>query len=279
MMEAVCIIPVHRPDPEPLERTVDEAVKHCSSVVVVANCDQPVAQLQVAVDRDCVDFVDVGRCVGKAEAIRVGLRHAIEQRLAGAFVQLDATMKIPPSVVPALLTSLSEMEASMVVANRYAQRDLELEPHRFAVTSIFREIARSAGSDTPDPFCGSRAYTRALGLLALEHGISEGYGIEFEQLLIAAHVGGTVMNVSVPPVEQDSSTDGRKVIDTLDVIIARLPSSQGANFARSLKTAILRGTTYQNSDFEVDGTAIDFMARPAAFGPTTGIVFEITASQ
>ena len=134
---------------------------------------------------------------GKGEALRTLYKEIMELD-ADIIVTLDGDGQHNPDEIPMLMKPIETGESDMVIGSRYvdgAKNDGPLY-RRFGLRVVNFLYKRVAGVRTKDTQCGFRAYSRK----AFEYMMqcdAKGYGIEGEQLVLAARNGLRVMEVPV----------------------------------------------------------------------------------
>lgn len=158
--------------------------------------------------------------VGKARAVQLGLQYILKNSDAEVFLQVSARSKQPMGQVISLVEHLLASQAHMVVGNRYKLQDMEGQIHRMTVASFFSIIVRYiTGYELIDTVCGTRVYFRSLAE-EFACGRSFGYGLEMEELLIAAIKGYRVADYPLESNRQADSTNAEKLEDNMFALIS-----------------------------------------------------------
>ncbi|MET9657365.1 glycosyltransferase [Streptomyces sp. NPDC006510] len=255
-MEPICIIPAYRVADTEIKSTFAQLEDIFSGFVVVLNdetLDLDRAEAVKELTGSAVWVASIKGPVGKGEAVRAGLRIALGESDSRIFVQMDGHLKQPPAQVARLVERVSSNpQVGMVVANRYGNRFDSLDSHRGAVTDgLSSLITRVTGYQIADTASGMRAYTRELASIFTEKSYCFGYGLELEQLFIAAQYGFSVVQESVDSNMQARSTAAEKIEDNLAALIGYaakdLEPSERATLHR-----VMAGIKMRDS-FEVDG--------------------------
>lgn len=255
-MESICIIPAYRVDDAELRSTISQLEVLFSGFIVVLN-DEMIDPDRMEVVKKFTEsevwVVGIKGPIGKGEAVRAGLRIALSESDSKFFVQMDGHLKQPPAQVARLLSRVSKNpQIGMAVANRYGNQNPPLGAHRKAVTDgLSSLIARVTGYQIADTASGMRAYTRDLASIFAEKSHCFGYGLELEQLFIAAQYGFKVTQESVDSNMQARSTAAEKIEDNLAALIAYTAKELDPD-ERATLHRVMAGIKMRDS-FEVDG--------------------------
>jgi len=199
--------------------------------------------------------------VGKAEAVRQGLQMLLDMSAADVIVQVDGHLKQPPEEVPELVCHLVETGLQMVVTNRYGFQNLRGQTHRSTISGLLSDIVEQlTGYKLHDVVCGTRAYVRSLAQQFL-HVRSFGYGLEVEEVLIAASEGLSVGECPTRSNLQASATNAEKIEDNLFALINYANETRMPDNTRAMLCFMLTRVK-QRTSFDVD---------TAVFG-TSGVV-------
>jgi hypothetical protein len=119
----------------------------------------------------------------------------------------------------ALLERSAGAKTGLIVADRYSLQPLADQAHRRAVGAVFGGLVKvTTGYDVRDPFCGTRVYGWELAS-RFAAGASFGYGLELEQIMIAAANGSPVHSVPVASRRQAEHTAVLKMEENLNVLL------------------------------------------------------------
>lgn len=206
-------------------------------------------------ERDTINFLNTAKTeinrtvtsiflpsvVGKAQAMREGLKEIVFDKEITHVIQTDGRGKIPLESLEELCSTGKKHPEKLILANRYSSARLAGQPHRSAIIFLFSEIYRGfLGYELTDGVCGTRLYPTSLAK-SFTSGFSQGYGWEAEQLLIASRSGARAEVVSVEANTQHNATNCSKLIDTINIfriyaIMRNLPNWQiyFSSFATSL---------------------------------------------
>jgi hypothetical protein len=174
--------------------------------------------------------------LGKVEAVRRGIAIALDDTATEVVVQLDGDLKQPPQQAVLLAHTLVTSSVDLIVANRYADQDLAAQQHRHALSQVMSDLLSSLTEiRVSDTVCGMRGYTRHLARVFVRELRAFGYGLEIEQLLIAAETGAAVNEIGVLSNHQANATAAEKLEDNFCAIQSRA-STLGAS---PLQSALL----------------------------------------
>lgn len=145
--------------------------------------------------------LQIERNAGKAEAVRAGLRRAIELD-ASVVGYLDADMATPPSELPRLLAALDDAH-DVVLGSRVRMlgHDIERKTTRHYLGRVYATFASTAlGLDVYDTQCGAKVFRvgPALGS-ALGQPFDDRWAFDVE--LLARLV--SPIDPAVPPIPRD----------------------------------------------------------------------------
>lgn len=191
--------------------------------------------------------LEAKRVLGKTEAVKRGLRAAVDDHAVHCIVQIDGDLKQPPHQATLLVDSVLDGKADMVTANRYAFQDLSSQTHRralsFAVSSLIETLTGIVVTDTA---CGLRAYRRALGEKFIQELRGFGYGLEFEQLMLAASAGAAVTEIGVMSNHQADATNAEKHEDGFGAICMRARELGASDDQVELLCSYVRALKYRD---------------------------------
>jgi len=134
---------------------------------------------------------------GKGEALRTLYKEAMELN-PDILVTLDGDGQHDPDEIPMLLKPIETGKSDVVVGSRYIDGSKMDAPlyRRFGLRIINFLYKKIAGVHTIDTQSGFRAYSqKAFGFLVQFD--AKGYGVEGEQLVLAARNGFKVMEVPI----------------------------------------------------------------------------------
>lgn len=257
-MKTACVIPAYAVTDQELATLLTAVDGLFDSIVIVFNDEtvRPEREAHLCANgRSKVSALHLVGPLGKAEAVRHGLRYVLDHTDAQTIAQMDAHHKQPPSQALRLLKRLrADAAVDMVVANRYGALATQLETHRATVSGGFSALVRSlTGYDLTDTVCGTRAYRRHLAELFVAEGRCSGYGLELEQLFLASAGGYLVGEEPIDSRPQAPTTSAAKLEDNLESIIlhsaAKLPWPMRATLHRALAQVKQRRT------LEIDATS------------------------
>lgn len=280
------IVPAFRLSPNEVAEILSRLPKTYERPLFVYNDDE-------AALRSCLEKLERERRVrvlyipfqvGKAEAVRRGLKMLLDMSRAEVIVQLDGHLKQPPEAVGALVRQLISMGSGMTVANRYAQQALEDQQHRIAITRVVSAIVQElTGYRLQDVVCGTRAYSRDLAnrFLGLR---AYGYGLEIEQILIASCSDANIAQWPVESNRQEGATSAEKIEDNLYALLARGSELRISDSARAVLSFML-AQIKERKTFRVDLTLfadcgeIQFDYRASADSVADGYSLSRTATE
>lgn len=147
---------------------------------------------------------------GKGEALKTLFKEVMELN-PEIVVALDGDGQHNPDEIPILLKPIETGESDVVVGSRYVDGGKMDAPlyRRFGLRVINSLYRRVAGGLVRDTQCGFRAYSRK-AFEFLIHYDAKGYGIEGEQLVLAAKNGLRVMEVPICVKYNGLKSDSKK---------------------------------------------------------------------
>ena len=211
------IIPAYGLSEEEIRRTAAGLHFFNSKPLVIVNDDSETLHSDVRnlEEKGFIQAIHIPLQIGKAEAIRRGLREVLKDSDLEIVVQVDGDLKQDIGDVEPLIDYMKKTEAQMVVANRYAYQDLNSQHHRKSIAEILsKSISMITPYEIPDTVCGMRAYDKLLAQIFAKSK-SFGYGIEIEQLILAASVNASVSTFEVHSNKQSNFTNVEKIEDNL----------------------------------------------------------------
>lgn len=187
---------------------------------------------------DFLDFTD--RLIqlpvngGKAVAVRQGLHTLLtdDEERVDFIVQYDGDGDQSFTDIPLFASRIHEhtegdpTKPVLLIGDRYSDRlvtppNPDSVAYRESILIFLGAIAKQFDYDVRDWVSGARAYTRDFAQKFLDRSVSDRYGIEAEQLVIAylenAEVGNVALEHSRP---RDSFTEGWKLLQSFDMFLA-----------------------------------------------------------
>jgi len=134
---------------------------------------------------------------GKGAALRTAFNHA-KTMGSDIVVMLDADGQHDPSEIPGLIEPISTGQADMVLGSRYIEgAEMNAPSYRRFGLKIFNALSKKTGDhNVTDTQSGFRAFSaRALDVML--RSVTEGYGVETEQLALAQQEGLRIVEVPV----------------------------------------------------------------------------------
>ena len=194
------------------------ALETLSRVVVVddGSADDTGALAQAA----GAEVVRHERNLGKGEALRTGLEHALAQGVE-ALVFMDADGQHDPSDLPALLEAWDEGDHDLIVGARLSDPE-SIPGARFWTNYIgTRILTWMTGRELLDSQSGFRILSASM---ARKMGLrSRGYAIETEMLMKTVRLGGSIAHVPVQTIYHDhGGSHFRPVLDTVFIACAAI---------------------------------------------------------
>lgn len=172
--------------------------------------------------------------LGKGAALRSALREAVKHDPAYVVV-LDGDGQHSPEDIPRLVAPLESGDSDIVIGSRFVYGDHREAPfyRKLGLRVIDGLFSKTVNGDVTDSQSGYRAYTRE-SLSYLLGARSNGFGVESEQLSIAAQHGLRVKEVEVfimyKGLENTSKKDpvrhGAEIISSiLNLVVTERPIS------------------------------------------------------
>lgn len=256
-----CVIPVYDLSMIQLVETIERLPDKIERVVIALNDAKrtSINKLYSINTREIV-FIDIGMQVGKAEALRRGINLSLRKFNSDIIVQLDGDLKQRPEDLQALISLVSSGNSDFAIANRYGYQNLRTQNHRMAGSQSFSILVSSlTGIRLPDVVCGMRAYNRDLAKLFVQSR-SFGYGVEVEQVIIAAMHKAKISYQSVVSNIQHGATNAEKIEDNLYAILSYSSDLKISDSLLSMLCNILVEIKKRN-DFQVDLDSFAIKAR------------------
>jgi hypothetical protein len=229
-MRIACVVPFHKATIREAQ-TLIQQIPTIDRVVFVVN-DEPAdsADFSLFNENPVVERIDLGSPVGKAEAVRIGLRRLIAEGAGyGIYLQLDVHNKQPARQILRLAEAVERGRADVAIASRYGHTNLRGLEHRPSLTLLFNSMVKMQTSYTiTDSVCGMRAYSAEVATVFAFDTTSYGYGLELEQLFVAEKRGWRVAEVSVSSAPQYESTAAEKLVENLVAATVHVSSPQHA---------------------------------------------------
>ncbi len=221
--DLVAVIPAYQ-CAATLGEVVEGTLRHVPRVVVVD--DGSTDGSGEAARRAGAEVLRHERNRGKGAALRTGFAALLADRRAGgaaaelrAIVMLDGDGQHDPEDLPALLAALDTGSWDLIVGGRLEDR-LAIPRHRYWTNTIgTRLLSWVTGVVLADSQSGYRVVTADLvERMAL---VSDGYAIESEMLIKAAHRGARIGQVKVRTIYHDRVPSFyRPVRDTVAITLA-----------------------------------------------------------
>lgn len=219
-LHVIALVPAFALSDDEIESTLERLPQFITSRLVILNDSSPAAKLAVE------GLFEKGKCdrlvlpfqVGKAEAMRQGIKYALSDQSCDAMIQIDGDLKQSPEDVSLIYSALAQ-GAELVICDRYAYQDLSSQSHRRAISGVLSRImAHLTEYAFVDYVCGMRGYTRRLAdrYAALR---CHGYALEIEQVLLAWIAKATVECVPIKSNRQADWTPAEKIEDNLGAIL------------------------------------------------------------
>ena len=235
------LIPAYHLSLEEIHSTLEKVPKHFEIPLIVYN-DQDVLTyeyLKSLEEEGEIRLVHIPFQVGKAEAVRRGLKSLLRQSDANIIVQLDGRSKQPVESTKDLVDTLISGDNHMVIGNRYKLQNMEGQLHRASSSILLSSIVEGmTGYKIQDTVCGMRAYVRHLAekFCNLK---SFGYGLEIEEILISHSHGSRIGELPIQSNRQDDKTNAEKIEDNFHVLISCAGDKNVEDDAISLLNHIL----------------------------------------
>jgi hypothetical protein len=201
--------------------------------------------------RDQIDLVIIPFQVGKAEAIRRGLLRILEDTEVEFIVQFDGRSKQPVAQLSKMVDFITEHNLDLLIGDRYSKQDLTDQPHRQQSINLITQIVKQiTGYSLSDIVCGTRVYNRSAAHI-FSNIRSFGYGIEAEQIVLAALHRLKVMNFPLQSSSQVDRTNAEKIEDTFQTFICY---ADALNISSNVRAALCRAMVLlkKRRDFSID---------------------------
>jgi glycosyltransferase involved in cell wall biosynthesis len=219
-LRTVAIIPAYNEEGS-IAKVIVRARKHVDRVIVCDDGSKDMTfEIAKALDARVVRHSETR---GKGEALRTLSKEVIELS-PDIIVTLDGDGQHDPNEIPMLLKPIETGESDVVVGSRYVDGGKMDAPfyRRFGLRVINSLYRRAAGGHVNDTQSGFRAYSQKAFDFLVQCD-AKGYGVEGEQLVLAAKNGLRVMEVPIcvkyNGLAQDSKKDpllhGADLISTL----------------------------------------------------------------
>jgi glycosyltransferase involved in cell wall biosynthesis len=159
---------------------------------------------------------------GKANAVRTGLDYAINQLKADEILtHLDGDGEHLPYDIPALRAKFRHK--SLVIGFR---KPVTFANLRNILYFELRAILARTGVELKDPLCGFRLFGKEFGKIILKSSRADGFGLELEEILLAAQKGYAVREAPLSSYSKEKlcldanmATARREVRDNLNIIL------------------------------------------------------------
>lgn len=179
----------------------------------------------VAERLNCDLLLNLPQHSGKAEAVRTGLREILKQSWDFQYiVQIDADGDYPAENIPYLLNMADKLNCEvsssvLVIGDRYPEDPHEINEFRRNILILQELFGESLGFKIRDIVAGLRLYNLPYTQHFLKLSRSQGFGLEFEQLLIAHHIGAHVAATHMQGCRtRDESTQASKLLMNFMVV-------------------------------------------------------------
>ena len=193
-LKTVAVIPAYNEESS-IAKVILRTRRYVDSVIV---CDDGSTDMTFVIARALgVRVVRHAERRGKGEAFRTLFKEVMELG-PDIIVTLDGDGQHDPDEIPMLLKPIETGESDVVVGSRYvdgAKMDAPVY-RRFGLRVINFLYKKVAGLNTKDTQCGFRAYSKKAFEFLVQCD-AKGYGIEGEQLVLAAKNGLRVMEVPI----------------------------------------------------------------------------------
>lgn len=193
-LKMVAVIPAYNEEGS-IAKVILQARRYVDRVLV---CDDGSTDLTFMIAKELgASVVRHNENRGKGEALRTLSKEIMEMN-PDIIVTLDGDGQHDPDQIPILVKPIETGESDLVVGSRYidgGEMDAPLY-RRFGLWVINSLYKRVAGVRTKDTQSGFRAYSQKAFKCLIECD-AKGYGIEGEQLVLAAKNGLRVMEVPI----------------------------------------------------------------------------------
>lgn len=218
---------------------------------IVVNDESDEMNSSFSLFRDQIDLVIIPFQVGKAEAIRRGLLSILEDTRVEFIVQFDGRSKLPVTQLSKMVDFMTKHDIDLLVGDRYSKQDLTDQPHRKQAINVISQIVKQiTGYSLSDIVCGTRVYNRSAAHI-FSNIRSFGYGIEAEQIVLAALHDLKVMNFPLQSNRQADQTNAEKIEDTFQTFICY---ADALNISNDVRAALCRIMVLlkKRRDFSID---------------------------
>jgi hypothetical protein len=221
-MRIACVVPFHKATRHEVQTLIRQVPTIDRIVFVVNDEGSESADFSLFDENPAAARINLGSPVGKAEAVRIGLRKLIAEGAGyDLYLQLDVHDKQPARQIFRLAEAVERERADVAIASRYDHTNLSGLEHRPSLTWFFNSMVKmQTGYTVTDSVCGMRAYSAEVAKAFAFETTSYGYGLELEQLFVAAKHGWRVAEVSVLSAPQYESTAAEKLVENLVVATA-----------------------------------------------------------
>jgi glycosyltransferase involved in cell wall biosynthesis len=212
-LRVVAVIPAYNAGAS-LPRVVRGVRQYLDEVIVVDDGSTDDAAAEAAAAGARVVRLEVNR--GKGFALRRGIAEALALDPDGVLL-LDADGQHDPHDIPHLLRAWQRAEGDLVIGARLADREAIPGARYWANRIGTRALTWMTGAELEDTQSGYRLVSadllRRLPLTA------DGYAIESEMLIKAAHRGARICHVPVRTIYDDNPSYYRPVLDTARICL------------------------------------------------------------
>ncbi|MGX1778348.1 glycosyltransferase [Nocardia brasiliensis] len=229
-MSTACVVPFHRVTRHEVQTLIRQIPTIDRIVFVINDEGSESADFSMLDEHPTAARIDLGSPVGKAEAVRIGLRKLIAEGAGyDLYLQLDAHDKQPARQIHRLAEAVEQGCADIAIASRYDHTNPSGLEHRPSLILLFNSLVKVQTCYTvTDSVCGMRAYSADVAEAFAVETTSYGYGLELEQLFVAAKHGWRVAEICVSSAPQYESTAVEKLVENLVVATAYVSRTEPA---------------------------------------------------
>ncbi len=238
MTKVATLLPAFHLSLEEIDTVIAQLPKGFEPPLIVLNDDdEAIARyLRDLAQSNQIRMLHIPFQVGKAEALRQGLKWLLRESDADVIAQFDGRSKQPVWQLAPLIEMIHAEQADMVVGDRYTRQNMAKQDHRKAGAGLMSLIiGYLTRYNLPDAVCGIRAYVRELATHFL-HSRCFGYGVEVEQLLIAATHSCRVSSFPLEETNRQADLTNTEKIE--DSIFALLNYSNELEMSDTVRTTL-----------------------------------------